>query len=65
MISTAFEKSGWVVVCDENNNQTSTIYLGSDGQLMGYTSTTFSIKKSGWIEVYDERGTKKDSHYVG
>lgn len=65
MISTAYEKNGWVEVYDENNNRTTSTYVGSDGQLMGFTSTTFSIKKNGWIEVYDERGNRKDSHYVG
>ena len=65
MISTAYENGSYVEIYNENNSRTASIYIGSDGHLQGFTSTTVSIKKGSYIEVYDENGSRKNSHYVG
>ncbi|KAE9538410.1 hypothetical protein HT665_07405 [Ursidibacter maritimus] len=38
--------------------------LAPNGVLVGYTSTSVSIKQGIMIYVYNEKGIKVDSHYV-
>lgn len=65
MIGSAIEKGSYVYIYDDNNHQKASIYIGSDGSLQGYTSTTVNIRKGSYIYTYDEAGHQKSSRYVG
>lgn len=57
MIGTVRQQGSVIEVYNENGN-----YLWSrNGELVGYTSNTVSIKSSGIIQVYDEKGNYKFS----
>ena len=57
MIATAVEKDGYVNVYDDNGG----FLFSRNGQLVGFTSNTVSIKQNGYTSVYDERGSFKFS----
>lgn len=60
MISTVVEKGSSVSIYNEKNQYVGSISL-CGGQLVGYTSTTVSIKKGGTVHVYDEKGRFKST----
>ena len=55
MIALAKQDGSSVVVYDENGN---TMFYRL-GELVGFTSTTVSIKSGSYITVYDEHGNTK------
>ncbi|MBR6082623.1 MAG: hypothetical protein IKP62_06840 [Salinivirgaceae bacterium] len=65
MIGSAVLRGQYVEVRDERGNQLCSKYVGSDGQLMGYTGSSFSVKRGQYVEVYDEKGNQLSSNYVG
>lgn len=52
MIALAVQKGSQVYVFDSNNHQ----LFNVQGELVGFTSTTVSVKSNGSIRVYDEKG---------
>lgn len=60
-IGSAIEKGRMVYVYDEKGRQLCSKSLGSDGGLMGYTGTSFSIRKGRMVYVYDEKGHQLSS----
>ena len=56
-IGMAQQESGFVRVYDENGS----ILFSIGGELVGYTSTTVSIKDGRFIRVYDSNGSHKSS----
>lgn len=52
MIATAIQENAYVCVYDENNR----VLFNRPGELVGFTSSTVSIKNNRIIEVYDETG---------
>ncbi len=66
MIGTAVQKGDYVYVYDEKGYQLCCVYCGSNGQLMGYTGSSFSVKKDdNYVYVYDEKGYQLSCHYCG
>ncbi len=55
-IANASERGGVVFVYDERGNQLCMITGG--GNVLGFTSTTVSIKRGGSIFVYNEKGNQ-------
>ena len=55
MIGMVLEKGSQVVIYDERHRQTACVFL-CGGKLLGYTSTTFSIKRGCVVVTYNERG---------
>lgn len=60
MIGSAVQKGNTVYVYDERGRQLTT----QPGELMGYTSATFSVKKSNVIYTYDERGRQLSAKVI-
>ncbi|WP_281071756.1 hypothetical protein [Succinivibrio dextrinosolvens] len=60
-IGSAIERGRMVYVYDEKGRQLCSKALGSDGCLMGYTGTSFSIRKGKMVYVYDEKGHQLSS----
>lgn len=56
MISVAKEENGWIYIFDENGNRKGRISVSADDDLVGFTSTTVSVRHGGWIYIYDEDG---------
>lgn len=52
MIASVEQKFSQVYVYDENKHQLFNI----QGELVGYTSTTVSVRINGTVRVYDEHG---------
>jgi hypothetical protein len=65
MIGSVIEKNGYAFAYDEKGRELCNKYLGSDGQLMGYTGSSFSVKKNRYVFVYDEKGRELSNKYVG
>ena len=65
MIGSVIQKGQWVYAYDERGNQLTSVHAGSDGQLMGYTGSSFSVKKGQWVYVYNEKGNQLSSQHVG
>lgn len=65
MIGSAIKEGSTIRVYDERGNQLCSKYVGSDGQLMGYTGSSFSVKEGSTVRVYDEKGNQLSSKYVG
>ena len=61
MVSYAKQVGSFVQVFDENNRQ----LFSKAGELVGFTSTTVSIKVSGYVQVFNEHGSQTTSYYVG
>ena len=62
-IITAYEKSGWVYI-DTNKGekrQSFPIYSYDNGKLLGYTSSTFTIRKGSFDYTYDVKGKEVSS----
>lgn len=57
-IGSAIQKGSTVYVYDEKGSQLTSV----SGELMEYTSSSFSVKKGGTIYVYNERGSMLSSH---
>lgn len=64
MIGTAVQKGSTVYVYDEKGHQLTYVSCGNDGQLMGYTGSSFSVKKGRTVYVYDEKGHQLSYHSV-
>lgn len=56
-IGMAMQEGGFVRVYDENGS----ILFSLPGELVGYTSSTVSIKDGSFIRVYDSTGSYKFS----
>ncbi len=52
------ERGTNVYVFDEKGRQIKMMPMGSNGKLVGFTSTTFSIKKGPNTHLYDEKGAQ-------
>ncbi len=55
MISLVIEQNNSVIVYNEKNRTTAMKQL-SGGKLLGFTSSSFSIKRGSTVYTYDERG---------
>ncbi|KAF0093286.1 MAG: hypothetical protein E1N59_2978 [Puniceicoccaceae bacterium 5H] len=55
-IANAIQRGRVVYVYDERNRTFFTRAVHSDGELLGYTSTTVNIRNGRIIYTYDERG---------
>ena len=65
-IGNAVQNGRFVMVYDEKGLQLCVILVGhgrGDG-LMGYTSTTVSIRRSGFIDKYTEKGMQISSTFA-
>ena len=60
MIGMVLEEGSQVVIYDERQRRTACVFL-SGGKLLGYTSTTFSIKRGCEVVTYNERGRRISS----
>lgn len=65
MIGSVIKEGSTIYAYDERGNQLCSKYVGSDGQLMGYTGSSFSVKEGSTVYVYDEKGNQLSSKYVG
>ena len=61
MIGSAMEKGSYICVYDENGHE---IWSKSGDRLMGFTSTTVTIKKGSYLCTYDEHGHEKFSKSI-
>ena len=62
-IGSVIQKGKWIYVYDEKGHQLFDKLVGNkpcDG-LVGYTSTTVSIRKGDWIFTYNEKGRQISS----
>jgi len=57
MIITAIKRGGIVYVYAEGNRVLWTIGCGPECELMGYTSTTVTIRRGNIAYVYNEKGS--------
>lgn len=53
MIGTVIKRGSSICVYDEKGR---TLCVKTNGEIMGYTGTTFSVKKGNSIYVYNEKG---------
>lgn len=60
-IGSAIERGRMVYVYDEKGRQLCSKALGTDGGLMGYTGSSFSVKRGRMIYIYDEKGHQLSS----
>lgn len=55
-IASVVQRSSSAIVYDEKGKTLITKNLGSDGKILGYTSSTFTIQKGSSVFVFDEKG---------
>ena len=57
-ISNAVQRERWVIIYDENGNQSGTVqvFTDPDDGLKGYTSSAVNIRQGAWINSYDQYG---------
>lgn len=56
MIATVKVQGQFAYICNEKGQITKTIAMGADGQLVGYTHNSVTIKKGKFITIYNEDG---------
>lgn len=64
MIGSVIQKGTCIEVYDEKGYTLCTKYVSSNGQLMGYTGSSFSVKDGNCVTVYDEKGYTLSTKYV-
>lgn len=63
-ITLAVVKGSWVEVYDGNRKLCSIPLSNKDDELVGYTSSSVSIKQGSTVYTYNERGNQISSHSV-
>lgn len=59
-IASVVQRGHYFVVYDESNRQLASIFC-QDGQLLGYTGSSVSLKRDNWIFVYNDKGNQISS----
>lgn len=59
-IASVIQRGNFFVVYDESNRQLASIFC-QDGQLLGYTASSVSLKRNNYIFVYNENGNQISS----
>ncbi|MDR2583671.1 MAG: hypothetical protein LBC75_09345 [Fibromonadaceae bacterium] len=65
-IASVIQKNGQITAYDENNRMLFQKFAptGGNTELMGYTSSTVTIKRAHEIIVYDDRGNTKSQRFA-
>ncbi len=64
MIGSVIQNGTCINVYDERGNTLCTKFVSSNGQLMGYTGSSFSVKDGSCVTVYDEKGNTLSTKFV-
>lgn len=63
-IEYAIEKSSYIQIYGENNIILGSIPTNIDDMLLGFTSSSVTVRKGNFINVYDKHGTLISSNSI-
>ena len=55
-IETAVQKSSYIQIYGTHGSILGSIPINSGDMLMGFTSSSVTVRKGDWVKVYDEHG---------
>ena len=63
-IKTVVQQGDWINIYDETDYNSGSIYA-PDSQLIGFTSSSVTVKKGSWTTIYAEDGHPTDNKFSG